>query len=203
MAVDTKLPELPKDILKEPSRDEFNKKMKELDAEAEQLKITVEENKFKRRQVYEGGKVEGENVTYREVITENIEEVKKFRASKKEHLDKLNDLKDKQRDLEAKKSKFLDGIPRNYHNKDDLQQAIKAKKKQYETTSMSNQDEKRLLQEIDKLERALPDMENLSSIEPDLAKIRDARKKIQAELDVVKRLIDGKDEIIQKAKGDS
>lgn len=49
VTVDTVLPELPKDILKEPSRDDFNKKMKELDAEAEKLKITVEENKFKRR----------------------------------------------------------------------------------------------------------------------------------------------------------
>lgn len=95
VTVDTVLPELPKDIIKEPSRDDFNKKMKDLDAEAEQLKITVEENKFKRRQVYEGGKVEGENVTYREVITENIEEVKKFRANKKEHLDKLNDLRER------------------------------------------------------------------------------------------------------------
>jgi len=39
-------------------------------------------------------------------------------------------------------------------------------------------------------------MENLSAIEPELAKLRDARKKIQQELDVVKRLIDGKEEII-------
>lgn len=203
VTVDTVLPELPKDIMREPSRDDFNKKMKELDAEAEQLKITVEENKFKRRQVYEGGKVEGENVTYREVITENIEEVKKFRANKKEHLDKINELRDKQRDLESKKSKFLENVPRNYHNKDDLQQAIKQKKKQYETTSMSNADEKRLIQEIDKLERALPDMEKLSTIEPELAKIRDARKKIQADLDVVKRFIEGKEEIIQSVKADS
>ena len=94
--------------------------MKELDAEADQLKITVEENKFKRRQVYESGKVEGENVTYREVITENIEGVKKFRADKKEHLDKLNALRERQKEIESKKSKFTDGIPRNYHNEDDL-----------------------------------------------------------------------------------
>jgi len=97
----------------------------------------------------------------------------------------------------------LENVPRNYHNKDDLLQAIKQKKKQYETTSMSNQDEKRLLQEIDKLERALPDMEKLSTIEPELAKIRDARKKIQADLDVVKRFIEGKEEIIQSVKADS
>jgi hypothetical protein len=62
---------------------------------AEEFKITVEESKFKRRQVFEGGKLEGENITYREVITENIEEVKKFRNEKKGHLDKMNVLKDR------------------------------------------------------------------------------------------------------------
>jgi hypothetical protein len=87
-------------MLKEPSRDKFNDEMKGLDKKAEELKITVEESKYKRRQVYEGGKVEGENITYREVITENIEEVKKFRGDKKVHLDKLNALKERQREIE-------------------------------------------------------------------------------------------------------
>jgi predicted nucleic acid-binding Zn-ribbon protein len=97
----------------------------------------------------------------------------------------------------------LDGIPRNYHNEDDLNQAIKQKKKQYETTSMSNQDEKRLLQEIDKLERALPDMKKLSAIEPELAQIREQKKKIQAELDVVKRVIESKEDTISAVKQES
>lgn len=97
----------------------------------------------------------------------------------------------------------MDGIPRNYHNEDDLNQAIKQKKKQYETTSMSNQDEKRLLQEIDKLERALPDMKKLSAIEPELAQIREQKKKIQAELDVVKRVIESKEDTISAVKQES
>ena len=49
----------------------------------------------------------------------------------------------------------------------------------------------------------MPDMEKLSTIEPELAKIRDARKKIQGDLDVVKRFIEGKEEIIQSVKADS
>ena len=61
---------------------------------------------------------------------------------------------------------------------------------------MSNQDEKRLLKEIDNLERALPDMKKLSTIEPELAKIRDARRKIQGELDIVKKFIDQKEDKI-------
>jgi hypothetical protein len=35
--------------------------------------------------------------------------------------------------------KYQSNIPRNYHTEDDVNQAIKEKKKRYETTSMSNQ----------------------------------------------------------------
>ncbi len=78
-------------------------------------------------------------MTYREVITENIEEVKKFRNEKKGHLDKLNALKDRQREIDQQKMKYQANVPRNYHNEEDVTQAIKEKKKRYETTSMSNQ----------------------------------------------------------------
>lgn len=152
--------------------------MRDLDKKAEELKITVEDAKYKRRQVYEGGKVEGENVTYREVITERIEEVKKFRTDKKQHLDRLNVLKDRQREIDTQKMSYQQNIPRNYHTADDVNQAIKAKKKLYETTSMSSQEEKRLLKEIENLQKSLPDMQKLSELEPELKKIKDEKKKI-------------------------
>jgi hypothetical protein len=43
---------------------------------------------------------------------------------------------------------------------------------------MSNMAEKTLLKEIDFLERALPDIKQLSTLEPELAQIRAAKKKI-------------------------
>lgn len=63
------IPELPadSDIKKKPSKDVFDKKMRELDRKAEELKITIEDNRYKKRQVWEGGKVEGSNVTYRDL----------------------------------------------------------------------------------------------------------------------------------------
>jgi hypothetical protein len=51
--------------------------------------LILEENRYKKRQVFEGGKVDGENVTYREVITENIEEVKKFRGDRRKNIEQL------------------------------------------------------------------------------------------------------------------
>ena len=59
-------------------------------------------------------------------------------------------------------------IPRNYHNEQDLTQAIKEKQKKYETSSMSSVEEKKLLKDIDFLKKALPDMQKLSLITPQL-----------------------------------
>jgi len=50
-----------------------------------------------------------------------------------------------------------------------LLQAIKDKQKKYETTSLSNNDEKNLLKDIDKLKKALPEMKRLTIIDPELA----------------------------------
>lgn len=102
--------------------------MSELDGKAAQLKTVIDESFNKRKQVYEGGKVEGENITFRDIIGRNIDEVKKLRDEKKAHLDKLMLVKDNMKKIEDMKAKLLNGIPRNYHNCDDLEQAIKEKK---------------------------------------------------------------------------
>jgi hypothetical protein len=69
---DTVIEELPSiaDTLRKPSKDEFDKKMRALDKVIEENKIIVEKNKLIKRGVYEGGKIEGSNVTYRDSIME-------------------------------------------------------------------------------------------------------------------------------------
>ena len=81
-------------------------------------------------------------------------------------MEKLNALKDKQRALDIEKQNCLKNIPRNYHNEQDLAQAIKEKQKKYETSSMSSVEEKKLLKDIDFLKKSLPDMQKLSQITP-------------------------------------
>jgi len=107
VTIDEELPELPKDIKSKPSRDEFDRQMKNLTKEADELRTAVEEAKFKRRQVIEGGKVEGSNVTYHDVISENIEEVKKFHAEKRGKFERLEQLKERQNELDRQKQNIL------------------------------------------------------------------------------------------------
>lgn len=96
VSMDEELPELPTEIKSKPSKDEFDRLMREQDKLADSLRVTIEDNKFKRRQVYDGGKVEGSNVTYSDLIGENIEEVKKFKSNRRDKLDRLNELKARQ-----------------------------------------------------------------------------------------------------------
>ena len=66
-------------------------------------------------------------------------------------------------------------IPRNYHNVADLKAAIKQKQSRYETSSLSSVEERKLLQEIDKLKSLIPTMENMGNVEPELNKARARR----------------------------
>lgn len=201
-----KMPELPAagKIVKKPVREEFQKKMRELDDRAAELRASVDANRRQRSRIYGEGKVEGGDITYKEVLSSNIEDVKKVRAQHREHLDKLNGLKDRQRELEAEKAALLKNIPRNYHTQEDLQQAIQEKQQRYETSSMAtNAEERRLLRDIDALRRALPDMKKLEQIEPELAQIREKKKAVTQELDKVKVVIDEKNDKINSVRKES
>lgn len=59
VSIDTVLPELPaaEDLIKMPNQDLFKKKMRDLDQAAENKKMTLEQSRYNKRQVFEGGKV--------------------------------------------------------------------------------------------------------------------------------------------------
>lgn len=94
--------------------------MRELDGRADELKGGVEAARKQRNQVYDGGKAEGGTVTFKDIIGEKIEDIKKARAKHKEGTEKLNTLKNQQRELETEKNNILKNVPRNYHTPADL-----------------------------------------------------------------------------------
>ena len=164
-------------MLKKPSRDDFDKKMRELDNQINAKRQIVEENKNKKRGIFESGKAIGGN-NNRESISSHGAEIKEIQKEKNKLLDELNGIKEKQQGLEAKKRELMKNIPRNYNNAKELESAIKEKQRKYETESNTPSQEKELLKVIDQLKKALPDMEKLSKIDPDLNHIREKRKEI-------------------------
>lgn len=192
MKADTKLPELPSEVLKKPSKDELHAKLDELDKLVEEQRLVADENRYKRRQVLDGGKV-SDNANIREVMGDNIEQVKEFREQRKAHLTNLGNLRSELRVLETEKQKFQQNIPRNYHTERDLMDAIKQKEMRYQTTSsLTSQQERELLREIDILKKSIPDMKAMREIDPKIKTIRDQIRAIQDKLNIVKDLIDEK-----------
>lgn len=80
----------------------------------------------------------------------------------------MKELNARIRELDGEVKNVLRNCPRNYTNEKELQHAIKDKQKKYETTSMSSNDEKALLKDIDTLKKALPEIMKLSVIDPEL-----------------------------------
>ena len=97
-----KVPELPPmdEIKKRPSRDEFDRKMKEMTAQALKWKEQSDENRLKRQMIYDGGKVDGSNVTYRDLLSKDIEEIKKHKNQRREQIDRVKELNTRQRELD-------------------------------------------------------------------------------------------------------
>ena len=119
VSINDSLPELPKTQLKMPSKEQYVKKMEDLDRKAAMNKSICQENQALKRQVYDKSKGAGNTGSYKD-ISGNIDEVKKYRLEKRSLLDSLNELKEKQRDLESQKQDLLRNVPRNYHNEGDV-----------------------------------------------------------------------------------
>lgn len=100
--------------------------MRELDQTANQQRAKIEDAKYRRNLVYEGGKVDGNNTFY-DLMSSNIEEVKKVRAEKNEKFQRMNELKERQITLDKEKQNILKSVPRNYQTEADLTSAIKEK----------------------------------------------------------------------------
>jgi len=90
--------------------------MRVLDTKASELRGAIEENRSRRKLIYDGGKVEGKNVTYRDLVSTNIDDMKKFQQDRRGQLDKLNVLKNREKELQNQKSEILKMVPRNFHN---------------------------------------------------------------------------------------
>ena len=91
-------------------------------------------------------------------ITSSIDQVKKLRVEKRTLIDGLKADQERMRILEAQRANLTKAIPQHLRDEKDLQREIKSLKKKYETQSLSQQDERAILKEIDGLKRALGDM---------------------------------------------
>lgn len=85
VTVDTEVPEMPaKDkILKLPSKEQFDDEMAKHDKKIADLRKQKSDCHTKRREIIEGGKVVGSTMTYREALTNKVNELKSHNEEKR------------------------------------------------------------------------------------------------------------------------
>ena len=187
VTVDTKLPELPSadEIIKKPSEDEFRQAMRDLDEQAELARLGINEFKNKRKEAYEG--LSGMDPAVREKMMADIESLKKFKNKKSALIGKIREAREDIGRKVDKQSLLTCKLPRHVKTEKDLNAEIKNKQKKYETSSLSNAQEKQLLKEIDALKQAGPIIKEVDQYQSDIVAKKEAVTKWQEELDGVKQ----------------
>jgi hypothetical protein len=102
VTLETEIPALvPKDQRKkQPSREEFENKMRAFDANIEQVRGKILGLISKKREVLDGGKVQGQSVTYKDFFTTKITDLKALRDKKAALHRQMDDVKAEVENLE-------------------------------------------------------------------------------------------------------
>lgn len=108
----TELPQLPpKDqILKQPVKEVFEEEMARLDLKIKELRTTKDELHSKRREIIDGGKMQGSSMTYREHLSGKINELKEINIKKRECKDNVKGVKEELEVLDNEKRTLMKSL---------------------------------------------------------------------------------------------
>ena len=185
---ETVIPELPakKDILKEPSKADFEREMALQDTKIAEKRQKKDDFIQKKRRVREGGLTNGGDKTKKGELTEKINEAKGIRATKRTHQDAMRDIVAQMEGLETEKRNLLKTMHANCHTVDQVNDEMKELNRRLTTTSMKATEESRVIKELEKLRASIPSAKRFSRIEPDIKELKTKKNKIWGEIKVIR-----------------
>lgn len=172
-------PIIPKESRKKnPDRSEYEKKLHEYDTKIEALRDKIRSTGAKKKDVLEGGKMSGSQLTFRQGLQQKIEEHKvlreqmnKLKQQKDQLVEKLNALTGERNNLQKN---FTGG--KEAQDPEKIQEQIEDMQRRYETTTLKPQEEKKLLADIKKLKDSIPYARTLIDMKPKIDALYKERK---------------------------
>ncbi len=136
MTVDTKIPAYPakEDRKKKPDKQEYEKKIDLLIAEADHKKELIRTFNKDKREILQGGKIEGEKMTFQQHLDTEFKKLKQLKDQKREMLNKINHCKKQFEDWNEQKKELLLLI-KPCKNLDELDSRVKELEDQYKNGS--------------------------------------------------------------------
>lgn len=157
------------EILKFPSKEVFDEEMAKLDKKIKELRQQKDELCDKRREVIDGGKVQGSSMTYRETFNLKLNSLKEVNQRKRDCQGQLKQITEELETLEGEKRILLKALPHECNTEEAVQSAIKQMEYKHNTSSYKNAtEENKVIKDMRMLKDVLPKAKRFSEIKPKL-----------------------------------
>ena len=131
----------------------------------------------------------GSNLTQREALSKKIGELKQVNQVKRKINDELKEISDQINTLETEKRMLQKDMHKQYHSVKDVEEGIRDLEYRLKVQSNSGQEERKIVKEIDQLQKSLPMAQKFEHIDPKLKELRDSKKEVFGKLSEVKKEI--------------
>ena len=88
--------------------------------------------------------------------------------------------------LENEKRNLLKDMHKDYHSVDEVKRGIEELEYKQKVTTMTNQQERETIRQIEQLKRSVPKAERFSEIKPQIASLNGQKKEVWDKMKVVK-----------------
>ena len=134
---------------KQPNKEQFNKEMAAFDKVIESHRQEIRKVGGSKKDIIEGGKVGGTQMTYKDYLKTKIDAVKEVKDRKRKINEQLNEFNSKLETFEEQKKELKRFMLKEYPTPESIVKGITDLKKRYETTTLSKQDENRVLKDLE------------------------------------------------------
>ncbi len=141
---------------KNPDKKEFDNKMKLMDVQIEELRNKMRNIGYKKKEFIDGGTVGNTKVTFKDFLRDKIDAVREIKAAKRKVQDTINEIQEKVNKLEEDRQALRKNVSKDHQKPSEIQAQIEDLQKRYETTSLSKDNEKKIINEIKYLKTTLP-----------------------------------------------
>lgn len=115
----------------------------------------------------DGGRMQGSSMTFREVLTTKITELKGVNEKKRGFQQEINGINAELDALETDKRTLMKGLKQDFNSEEQIKEAIKQLEyKRMNTQFKSCTDENKIIKEMKTLQESIPDAHKLSGIKP-------------------------------------
>lgn len=150
--------------------------MAKLDKRIKELRQHKDELCEKRREVMEGGKVQGSSMTHREVFNQKLNNLKEASATKRDLQSQIKQLSEEIDVLEVERRALQKALSNNCNSEEAVQSAIKQMEYKHNTSSFKNAgEENKVIKEIKNLKEMLPKAKRFSELTPKIQALKEAR----------------------------